>query len=104
MDKYLEVVLDCLKPKPTVSIHLLTFSDGPTRASTALNLLSLPPNIFCAQRLVSKSARLLSINGDSAEKIRQIYSHLVEETLLLAEQVQPYKKRELFHEAFSSKC
>ena len=96
MEKYLEVVLDALKPKPTVSIHFLNFSDGRSRASTALNLLSLPPNIFRAPRLISKSARLLSNKGEDAVQLRQMYSHLVEDTLLLAEQVEPYKKRRSF--------
>ncbi|MCJ1435688.1 snoRNA-binding rRNA-processing protein utp10 [Xylographa pallens] len=92
MEKYLEVVLDSLKSKPTVSSHFLTFSDGRSRASTALNLLSLPPNIFRAPRLILRSARLLSNKSEDAVQLRQIYSHLVENTLLLAEQVQPYKK------------
>ncbi|MCJ1402119.1 snoRNA-binding rRNA-processing protein utp10 [Xylographa trunciseda] len=92
MEKYLGVILDSLKPKPTVSNNFLTFNDGRTRASTALNLLSLPPNIFRAQRLISRSARLLSKKNEDAEQFRQIYARLVEDTLLLAEQVQPYKK------------
>ncbi|MCJ1284859.1 snoRNA-binding rRNA-processing protein utp10 [Xylographa opegraphella] len=92
MEKYLEVVLDSLKPKPTVSSHFLTFGDGRTRTSTAMNLLSLPPNIFRAPRLISRSARLLSDKSDDVVQLRQIYSNLVEATLLLAEQVRPYTK------------
>jgi len=92
MDKYLEIALDSLKPKPTISGHLLSFDDGRTRASTVLNLLSLPPQIFRGHRLVSRTAKLLLKTSQETDQLRQIYARLVQQTLLLADQVQPYKK------------
>ena len=92
MDKYLEVALDFLKPKPTTSSHLLGFDDGRSRASTVLNLLSLPPQIFRGHRLTSRTAKLLLTAGQDAEQLRRVYAQLVQRTLLLADQVQPYKK------------
>ncbi|MCJ1475512.1 snoRNA-binding rRNA-processing protein utp10 [Lambiella insularis] len=90
LEKYLDVIIDSLKPKATISSYFLTFSDGRTRPSIALNLLSLPPQIFRTQRLLSKSARVLAKKDKEADQLRLIYSRLVEQTLLLADQVQPY--------------
>jgi len=92
VDKYLEVALDSLKPKPTASGHLLGFGDGRTPASSVLNLLSLPPQIFRGRRLISRTAKLLLTTGQDADQLRQVYARLVQQTLLLADQVQPYKK------------
>lgn len=94
LEKYLEVVIDSLKPKRTIPSQLLTVNDGRTRPSSALNLLSLAPQMFRNQRLVSKSARVLSAKGEDTAELRVVYSRLVEQILLLADQVQPYAKRE----------
>lgn len=96
VDKYLEVALDSLKPKPTYSSHLLGFNNGRTPASSVLNLLSLPPHIFRGNRLISRTAKLLPTIGEDADQdadqLRLVYARLVQQTLLLADQVQPYKK------------
>ena len=93
MERYLEVVLDSLKPKPTFSSHLLTFGDGRTPASTALTLLPIPAQIFRAPRLISKVAKVLRIDDQETLEVRKLYSQLIEQTLRLAEQLQPYENR-----------
>lgn len=91
MDKYLEIIIDCLKPKPTISAHLLHVADGETYLAKALNLLTLPPRIFRMQRLMSKTARSLTKQDDEALEIRKLYSRMVERTLILADQMQQYR-------------
>ena len=93
MEKYLEVALDSLMPKPTLSGYLLSFDDDRTRASAVLNLMSLPALVFRGQRLQSKTAKILLAEHPDAEQLRKLYARLVEQTLVLSDQVQPYKKR-----------
>ena len=93
MEKYLEVALDLLKPKPILSSHLLSFDDGRTRATTVLNLLLLPALVFRGQRLQSKIEKILLAGHPDVEQLRKLYARLVEQTLILSDQVQPYKKR-----------
>ena len=95
----MEVILDSLKPKPTLSGHLLSFDDGRTRATTVLNLLSLPAPILRGQRLRLKTEKVLLAGRPDAEQLRKLYARLVEQTLLLSDQVQPYKKRKSLSES-----
>ena len=92
MEKYLDVVLDSLKPKPTVSNYLLNSADDRTQASMAYNLLLLLPQIFGSQKLVSKLAKALSIESTEAHRLRRVYSRIVEQTILLADQTHTFKK------------
>ena len=91
MAKYLDVVLDSLKPKPAFSSHLLIFGDGRTRASIALTLLPILAQIFRAPRLISKVAKVLRTDDQESLEVRKLYSQLIEQTLRLAEQLQPYQ-------------
>jgi U3 small nucleolar RNA-associated protein 10 len=90
MNRYLEVAIDCLKPKPSISGSLLSLDDGRTRASTVLSLLSLPTEIFRAQHLISKAAKTLYAKAEDAKQLHQVYAQLVGSTLTLAGQIEPY--------------
>ena len=92
MERLLGVVLDSLKPKPTISTLLLGSNDQRTRASTGVLLLSLPMQIFSTQRLISKIAKVLEKEDHESIEVRKIYSQMMEQTLQLVEQAQPYKK------------
>ena len=83
MEKYIETVIDCLKPEPKLSSTLITLGDGQTRASAALNLLSLPSKIFYAQCLATKVGKVLSKGDESALELRSLYSRMIEQMLSL---------------------
>ena len=93
---YLNVIIDILNPKPGLSEQLLSFSSAKTPEVAALNLLSLPPRTLCSHRLASRTAKTLA-NPESekdATTIRQSYSRMVEQTLLLMGKVKQQKQCE----------
>ena len=93
VDRYIEVVLDTLKPKPTsVSQHLVSHENGRNKASAAVALLQLPAQLLRAPRLTSTIVKLLVRDDKGAEEIRSTYSHLVRQTLALSTQSSSFKK------------
>lgn len=88
--KYLELISDVLKPKPTFSAILLGANDegrlDPHQA--ALNLLSLLPQLLSQPRLVSRTAKVLDQDDMDAARVRDIYSTLLESLLTLADSLK----------------
>ena len=99
MERYLNAIVDALSPKPTLLEHFLSFSDLKTPEVFALNLLSLPPRILRSHRLVSRAAKILvrQDSGDDATAIRQSYSQMVEQSLLLTAKAKHQKMCEYYH-------
>ena len=84
--KYLELVRDVLKPKPTYSALLLTTNEqgasDPHRI--ALYELTLLSHLLSQKRLITQTAKLLDRDDMDAARIRDLYSILLENLLALA--------------------
>jgi U3 small nucleolar RNA-associated protein 10 len=85
--KHLELIVDILKPKPTFSTILLGGNDDKDAdpLKTALDELCLLPHILSQKRLVSKTGKLLDRDDMDAARVRDLYSHLLENVLALAD-------------------
>lgn len=92
--KYLDLVGDVLKPKPTYSTVLLNANDesvqDPQRC--ALNELQLLPHLLSQKRLILQTAKLLDRDDMDAARIRDLYSTLLENILGLADIVKDHKR------------
>ncbi|TAQ89036.1 hypothetical protein B7494_g2638 [Chlorociboria aeruginascens] len=92
--KYLELINDLLKPKPTFSGILLGVSeenvlDPPHIAQNELTLLS---HLLSQRRLAVQTAKLLDRDDMDAARVREIYSTLLENILALADTVNDQKR------------
>lgn len=85
--KYIDLVGDVLKPKPTISKDLLVPADfeKPEPQNVALNLLTLLPGLLSQPRLVSQAAKILEQDDMDAARVRDLYSNLLARILALAE-------------------
>jgi len=92
MERYLEVILDARKPKPTFSTSLLMTNKNGNVEVTAVNMLQLPIKILGDQQLASKVTQKLNKDGEDAATIRSSYAQLLEKIFLLAEQSKGNKK------------
>jgi U3 small nucleolar RNA-associated protein 10 len=92
--KYLELVRDILRPKPTDSAILLTAHEEGTAnpCLTALNELMLLPHILSQKRLIAQTAKVLDRDDMDAARIREFYSTLLESLLALADMVKDQKR------------
>lgn len=92
--KCLDLVIDVMKPKPTVSSILLNTNDSkswePHRV--ALTQLTLLPPLLSQKRLASQTGKLLDRDDMDAARVRELYSNLLEKVLALAETVKGDKK------------
>ena len=92
--KYLELVRDVLKPKPTFSAVLLTaneegFSDPYRIAHQELVLL---PHLLSQKQLVTQIAKILDRDDMVAARIRDLYSTLLESVLALGDTLRDSKR------------
>ena len=96
--KYLELVRDVLKPKPTYSAVLLTANEeaASNPHQIAFQELELLPHLLSQKRLISQTAKLLDRDDMDAARIRDLYSTLLENLLALADTV---KDQEQLHGA-----
>ncbi|PQE03008.1 BP28CT domain-containing protein [Rutstroemia sp. NJR-2017a BVV2] len=90
--KYLELINDLLKPKPTFSLILLGAHEKIDPQRAALNELLLLPHILSQRRLVSQTAKILDRDDMDAARIRELYSTLLEDLLGLAESLKEQKR------------
>jgi U3 small nucleolar RNA-associated protein 10 len=92
--KYLDLIGDILKPKPTYSAILLNANeDGiidPKRIAS--NELALLPHLLSQKRLASQAGKLLQRDDMDAARIRDLYSALLENTLALADTLRDQKR------------
>ncbi|KAF4637911.1 hypothetical protein G7Y89_g179 [Cudoniella acicularis] len=92
--KYLDLVKDTLKPKPTYSAILLNANDEglwePLRV--ALNELELLPDLLSQKRLVVQTGKILDRDDMDAARIRELYSTLLENLLALADLLKDQKR------------
>ncbi|KAG9246251.1 hypothetical protein BJ878DRAFT_298508 [Calycina marina] len=92
--KYLDLVADLLKTKPTYSAILLRANDESARDqyTSALTQLELFPSILSQRRLVSQTGNLLKCDDMDAARIRELYSTLMENLLILADTVKEHSQ------------
>ncbi|RKF54234.1 U3 small nucleolar RNA-associated protein 10 [Golovinomyces cichoracearum] len=88
--KYVELVADVLKPNQNYSWLLLNINDGEGKdaSQVAHTELSLLPNLLTQKQLISKIGKTFALNDIEAEKVRQIYSNLVEKLLAFSDSVR----------------
>jgi U3 small nucleolar RNA-associated protein 10 len=91
--KYLDLVSDVLKPKPTISSVLLSVSDSGAKDAhrTALNQLTLLPHLLSQKRLIDQTGKLLEGDDMDAARVRDLYSALLENLLGLADTLKSNK-------------
>jgi U3 small nucleolar RNA-associated protein 10 len=92
--KYLELVHDVLKPKPTYSAILLTANEDSTSnpQHIALRELTLLPRLLLQKRLINQTAKLLGRDDMDAARIRDLYSTLLERLLALADTLKDHER------------
>ncbi|KAH7418398.1 hypothetical protein BKA64DRAFT_730120 [Cadophora sp. MPI-SDFR-AT-0126] len=92
--KYLDLVADVLKPKPSYSNLLLgTHEDGNwDPQNIALDELTLLPHLLSQKRLISQTGKLLNRDDMDAARVRDLYSALLESILALADTVKDQKR------------
>ncbi|KAJ5042782.1 uncharacterized protein L3040_004175 [Drepanopeziza brunnea f. sp. 'multigermtubi'] len=92
--KYLDLVADLLKTKPSYSCVLLGANEDrkfdPHRI--ALDELTLLSHLLSQKRLVSQTGKLLTRDDMDAARVRDLYSILLENILALADTLK-YQKR-----------
>lgn len=89
--KYVELIDDLLKPKPTYSLILLGAHEKIDPQRAALNELTLLPHILSQRRLITQTAKLLDRDDMDAARIRELYSTLLENLLVLTESLKDKK-------------
>jgi U3 small nucleolar RNA-associated protein 10 len=94
ISKYLDLVSDVLKPKPTFSSMLLSTSDSTVKdpSRVALNQLVLLPHLLSQRKLIDQVAKWLERDDMDSSRIRDIYSTLLEHLLVLADSVKDDKR------------
>ncbi|RDL40455.1 ARM repeat-containing protein [Venustampulla echinocandica] len=92
--KYLDMVKDILKPKPTYSSILLNANDDgvPDPHKLALTELELLPSILSQKRLINQTGKILERDDMDAARVRDLYSGLLENLLGLADLVKSQKR------------
>jgi U3 small nucleolar RNA-associated protein 10 len=92
--KYLDLITDVLKPKPTYSSILLNANDDgvPDPKRIASNEMALLPYLLSQKRLTIQTGKLLDRDDMDAARIRDIYSTLLENVLALADTLKDQKR------------
>ncbi|TVY56296.1 U3 small nucleolar RNA-associated protein 10 [Lachnellula cervina] len=91
--RYLDLVKDILKPKPTYSSVLLNANDEGVSDphEIAFVELSLLPDILSQKRLISQTGKILERDDMDAARVRDLYSTLLESLLALADLLKGQK-------------
>jgi U3 small nucleolar RNA-associated protein 10 len=92
--KYLALVGDILKPKPALSMVLLSANNEAIQDphKLAINELLLLPHILSQKRLVARAGKVLSRDDMDAARVRDLYSSLLEDILALADISKHHKR------------
>ncbi|KAI4281781.1 MAG: hypothetical protein L6R38_003436 [Xanthoria sp. 2 TBL-2021] len=86
IERYVTTIVDLLKPKPTISAHLITTSSTSNSQETAVNLLSNLTALYGDSRLVSKSSKAFAQNEHQMDSLRSILSRVMDQILSLSRQ------------------
>lgn len=91
VEKYLAVNLDILKPKPTISQHLVVVEGDRIAETVIAKMLPLLTVILRGERLINKTNKALVRNGENAVFIRALYAQILEQILLLSRRTKQDK-------------
>lgn len=80
--RYLALILDARKTKPTFSKSLLQLDDVDVAIS---NLLPLAPAVLGDANMILKVSRRLSDGGEDAANIRALFANILEDTFILSD-------------------
>ncbi|EHK98056.1 putative U3 small nucleolar RNA-associated protein 10 [Glarea lozoyensis 74030] len=88
--KYLDLVSDILKPKPTYSVAILNTNDDGLSDPSAVAFaeMRLLPAILSQRALVKQAGKILERDDMDSSRIRDLYSSLLESILGLADVVK----------------
>ncbi|KAI0476901.1 armadillo-type protein [Xylaria cf. heliscus] len=91
--KLLALIRDIFQPRPTISAVLLGTSDQGERDPEKIGLteLTLLPCLLASRKLTTHISRLAERDDMEASKIRELYSTLLEDLLLLADSLKQRK-------------
>ena len=84
MNDYLGLMIDSSKPKPTISIDVLSSVEKQSGLDVSLNLLPLVPALLNNGSLVAKTRKAL-LREDSTNTVRSLYEGALEQIFLLSE-------------------
>ncbi|KAI6263314.1 snoRNA-binding rRNA-processing protein utp10 [Pyricularia oryzae] len=89
----LDLVSDCLQPKPTLAATLFNRNtdDDQDLHKTALKELTLLPKVLSSRQLRTEVSQLAGRDDMEASKFRELYASLLEKILTLAETVKTNK-------------
>lgn len=92
--KYLDLVKDVMKPKPTYSAVLLNANDeGVSNPhEIVFRQLSLLPGLLSQKRLIAQTSKLLDKDDMDAATVRDMYSTLLESLFTLADLLTGQKR------------
>ncbi|KAJ2988983.1 hypothetical protein NUW58_g3699 [Xylaria curta] len=91
--KLLGLIGDIFQPRPTISAVLLGSNDRGERDPEKIGLseLTLLPQLLSSRKLTTQISRLAERDDMEASKIRELYSTLLEDLLLLADSLKQRK-------------
>ncbi|KAI1423612.1 armadillo-type protein [Xylaria sp. FL1777] len=91
--KLLNLIADIFKPRPNISAILLGTNDQSERdpERIGLNELTLLPHLLSSRKLTTQISKLAERDDMEASKIRELYSTLLEDLLLLADSLKQRK-------------
>ncbi|KAI0875102.1 armadillo-type protein [Hypoxylon argillaceum] len=91
--KLLSLIRDIFQPRPTISAVLLGTTDQSERDPEKIGLgeLTLLPHLLSSRKLTTQISRLAERDDMEASKVRELYSTLLEDLLLLADSLKQRK-------------
>lgn len=92
VEKYLAVNLDMLKPKPTISRHLVLIGGDRVAETVIARMLPLLTVILRGERLIHKMTKALARDAENAVALRALYAQVLELIILLSSRARHDKK------------
>ena len=92
VEKYLNIILDARKAKPTLSAPLLDINKDRDMESVTENLLQLPLIVLSDQDLISKISSYLTKNNKDTTVLRSLCDNILEEIFLLSEDTKSSRR------------
>ncbi|KAI1110739.1 armadillo-type protein [Nemania sp. NC0429] len=91
--KLIDLIGDIFQPRPSISTLLLGTSDQSERDPEKIGLseLTLLPHLLSSRKLTTQISKLAERDDMEASKIRELYSTLLEDLLLLADSLKQRK-------------
>lgn len=86
IERYVTNIVDLLKPKPTISAHLITTGSASSCHEIAVNLLSNLTALYGDSRLVSKSSKAFGQKEHQVDRLRSVLSRVTDQILSLSRQ------------------